>query len=106
VLEKHWFLALRFSRKRRKGYAVKNLAEALHTEGFRYKLLVSWEGKTEILDKLLITLLNFPSLRVRSRQQIHPTSGQNHKWESRFRKMLHITAAETAEHVGKVETKN
>ena len=39
---------LGFFRNRRKGSAVKNLAEALQTEAVRYKLSLGWEVKTEI----------------------------------------------------------
>jgi len=42
------FWALGFSRNRRKGYAVENLAGGLKTETVRYKLPVAGEVKTEI----------------------------------------------------------
>ena len=43
------FWALGFSRNRRKGYAAKNPAGALHTEAIRHRLSVGREAKTEIL---------------------------------------------------------
>ena len=43
------FWALGFSRNRRKGYAVENLAGGLKTETVCYKLPVAREVKTEIL---------------------------------------------------------
>jgi hypothetical protein len=42
------FWALGFSRNRRKGYAVENLAGGLKTEMVRYKLPVAREVKMEI----------------------------------------------------------
>jgi mono/diheme cytochrome c family protein len=44
-LEKRQFLALGFSRHHRKGYAVKNLAGALHAETVRYKLSIGRRSK-------------------------------------------------------------
>jgi hypothetical protein len=46
-------VALRFSHNPAKGYAVKNLAEALIAEAVRYKLSLGWEVKTEIPDREL-----------------------------------------------------
>ena len=39
-------MVLEFSRNRRKDSAVKDPAEALHTEAVKYRLSVGWEGKT------------------------------------------------------------
>jgi hypothetical protein len=47
------FWALGFSRKRRKGHAIKNLPEALQTEAVTFKLSTGREVKTNISYELL-----------------------------------------------------
>jgi hypothetical protein len=48
MLAEGQFLALRFCRNCRKGYAIKSLAEVLQTDAVSYKLCVGREVKTEI----------------------------------------------------------